>query len=177
MIAVWWIGETDVDGVLIEQVRKHIATEFEMSAAIHLAPERPSGTYDSRRQQHSSREMLRWLIASRPRSASRVIGVTDADLFMPVLTFVFGEAQLGGAAAVVSTARLLDRVTPERLVARAVKECVHEIGHTFGLTHCSVPGCVMTRSTNVEAVDRKRPHLCGDCRAVYRAAEPDGLHV
>ena len=37
---------------------------------------------------------------------ARVLGVTACDLFVPVLTFVFGEAQLDGNCAVVSTARL-----------------------------------------------------------------------
>lgn len=177
MIAVWWIGEGAPDDVLVEHVRSQIALEYEVAVAVHRSADRPTGTYDERRQQHLSREMLRWLVAARPPAASRVLGVTDLDLFMPVLTFVFGEAQLGGIAAVVSTARLMDRNLPGNTAARAVKECVHEVGHTFGLTHCSVPGCVMTRSTNVEAVDRKRPHLCEDCRAAYRAAEQDGLHV
>ena len=73
--------------------------------------------------------------------------MTDADLFIPVLTFVYGEAQLGGRAAVVSTARLAveqGRHDPALVAERIVKECVHELGHTFGLLHCDTPGCVMT---------------------------------
>ncbi len=177
MIAVWWIGDSAQDEPLLEEIRVHAAREFEIEAVIHDGRERPIGTYDVKRRQHSSREMLQWLVSMSPPGAARVLGVTDVDLFMPVLTFVFGEAQLSGQAAVLSTARLADWASPERSLARAVKECVHELGHTFGLTHCSMPGCVMTRSTNVEAVDRKRPSLCDECRARYGAALQDGLHV
>jgi archaemetzincin len=177
VIAVWWIGETAPDEALLQQVRAHVTAEFKLPTVIWRSAERPTGTYDARRQQHSSREVLRWLVAMCPAGASRVIGITDVDLFMPVLTFVFGEAQLGGIGAVVSTARLVDRVLADRTLRRAVKECVHEVGHTFGLTHCSSAGCVMTRSTNVQAVDGKQPQLCEDCRARYAATQQDGLHV
>lgn len=177
MICIWWIGETAPDDVLLAEVRTFATGEFRMPALLWSGRDRPVGTFDPARRQHSSREMLRWLLATRPAEAVRVLGVTDVDLFMPVLTFVFGEAQLDGVAAVVSTARLLDRTSAARTISRTVKECIHELGHTFGLTHCSVPTCVMARSTNVQAVDGKRPHLCEDCRARYAAALEDGLHV
>lgn len=177
MIAIWWIGESPADERLLEPIRLHVADEFGAEAIVHESMARPAGTYDARRRQHSSREMLRWLVSTCPGGAARVLGVTDVDLFMPVLTFVFGEAQLDGVGAIVSTARLADGTNAERSISRIVKESVHELGHTFGLTHCSLAGCVMTRSTNVEAVDRKRPQLCDDCRAKYGAALQDGLHV
>ena len=69
-----------------------------------------------------------------------MLGVTDRDLFIPILTYVFGEAQLGGRAAVVSTARLVEDVElfgPQLLVERLAKEAVHEVGHAFGLLHCA----------------------------------------
>jgi archaemetzincin len=110
-----------------------------------------------------------------------MLAITDADLFIPVLTFVYGEAQLGGRAAVVSTARLWvepgGRQDPALLTQRIIKECVHELGHTFGLLHCDTPGCVMTRSVNLIEVDAKSMTLCGPCEARYRELrERDGHH-
>jgi archaemetzincin len=95
------------------------------------------------------------------------------DLFIPVLTFVFGEAQVNGSAAVVSTARLRltydERPAPRALVeARLLKECLHELGHTFGLVHCTDGMCVMARSNSILDVDRKRAAFCRDCRALLR---------
>ena len=40
------------------------------------------------------------------RARARLLGVTERDLFVPVLSFVYGQAQLGGRVAVVSLARL-----------------------------------------------------------------------
>jgi archaemetzincin len=98
----------------------------------------------------------------------KILGVTGIDLFVPVLTYVFGEAQLDGRAAVVSSFRLDDRLyglspNPALLRERLVKETLHELGHTFGLLHCRDFECVMHSSTSVEEIDLKPAHLCGKC--------------
>jgi archaemetzincin len=184
-IAVWWIGEGSPDEEMLETVRLHVAGEFDADARLHRPTDRPVGTLDVRRRQHSSREMLRWLVALAPADGTRVLGITNVDLFIPILTFVFGEAQLEGRAAIVSYARLAapgDRALTTRRLAR---EAVHEIGHTFGLVHCrGIAGdgphaapCVMSRSASVRAVDVKSARLCPDCRARHRAFLQDGLHV
>ncbi|TPW11234.1 MAG: peptidase, zinc-dependent [bacterium] len=90
-------------------------------------------------------------------------------LFIPVLSFVFGEAQLDGPAAVVSTWRL-DPVAyglpgdAARLQERLAKEITHELGHTLGLYHCRQFECVMRSSTDVEEIDLKRGVFCPECR-------------
>jgi archaemetzincin len=154
-------------------VRRHLSEEYGLPAVDHESAERPRGAFDARRGQHSSTRILEWLVERVPDGAVRVLAVTDADLFIPILTFVFGEAQLGGTAAVVSTARLDDSGAPRpdarRLLSRLAKECVHEVGHTFGLTHCRTPRCVMVRSASLVDVDEKSPHLCPACRTRYRS--------
>jgi archaemetzincin len=100
---------------------------------------------------------------------ARVLAVTAYDLYVPVLTFVFGEAQLDGNCAVVSTARLKEEFygMPERpdvMRQRLLKEAVHELGHTFGLRHCSDWRCVMSSSYGVELLDVKTEEFCPACR-------------
>jgi archaemetzincin len=132
--------------------------------------ERPAHSYDAARRQHSSRVMLGWLAerVGELGTDARILGVTDVDLFIPVLTFVFGEAQLGGRAAIVSLARLAQAADAAGFAARLCKEAVHELGHTFGLVHCALPACVMSRSPGLNAVDLKTDRLCADCRIRYR---------
>ncbi len=84
--------------------------------------------------------MLKALLAARPAGALRVVAVTERDLFVPVLSFVYGQAQLEGPVAVVSLARLRPEfhgLAPDEptLARRAATEAVHEIGHIFGLGH------------------------------------------
>src|SRR6185437_5909472 len=102
---------------------------------------------------------------------ARILAVTRCDLYVPVLTFVFGEAQLDGFCAVVSAARLADEfygLPPnERLRReRLIKEAAHELGHTYGLRHCSDWSCVMTSSHAVERLDIKTAAFCRCCRTV-----------
>ena len=87
-----------------------------------------------------------------PTDTVRLLGITEHDLFIPMLSFVFGQAQLGGKAALVSFARLRQEfygIDPADAVftERARKEMLHELGHTFGLTHCPDRGCPMSLST------------------------------
>ena len=166
-IELWWIGAAGVDGAVLGDVRAHVEAVFGVPVRIRDVPQRPPDSFDPRRGQHSSTRILRWLEASRRPGATKVLALTDVDLFIPVLTFVYGEAQLGGSAAVVSTARLADGsgADPLVLVTRLLKEAVHELGHTFGLLHCDAPVCAMSRSVNLPHVDGKGDALCGDCRS------------
>jgi len=164
-IFVWWIGEREVDRELLEHVRFHLAAAFGRPVFLWESPERPRHAYDEKRKQWRTAPILKWLLEQGP-GAGKVLGITDQDLFIPILTYVFGEAQLGGEAAVVSMARLGGGEGDERklLVERLAKEAVHEVGHAFGLVHCGHAHCVMSRSPAVREVDEKAG-LCADCRA------------
>jgi archaemetzincin len=176
-LCVWWIGEGDPERGMIDHVRLHLSRAFGVPVSRWDGAERPADTLDPRRRQHASGRMLRFLLDRGPGRGTKVVGITDQDLFIPILTFVFGEAQLGGGAAVVSTFRLRDpapRLDPRLVIERAAKECVHEMGHALGLVHCGTPGCAMSRSASVRDVDRKSGTLCDDCRARLREAAVTG---
>ena len=169
-IFVWWIGEAEPGEALMDHVRGHLGRAFDRPSVLWSSPARPSGAYDARRNQHQTAPILSWLLESGPQQG-KVLGVTDLDLFIPILTYVFGEAQLGGRAAVCSTARLVEGVElvgPRLLHERIAKEAVHEVGHAFGLHHCDNPRCVMGRSAGLGGVDGKSHELCGTCRQRLR---------
>jgi archaemetzincin len=131
--------------------------------------------YDPQRDQYRSSFVLQQLLDSLPGDAERVVGVVDLDLFMPVLTYVFGEAQLGGPAAVVSTFRLREPwlprgVRPQLLQQRLGKTLLHELGHTVGLRHCPDLNCVMASAASLEMLDEKGGSFCLDCRGDIVAA-------
>lgn len=124
--------------------------------------------YAADRNQYYSTLILAQLIKQLPEDGLKIVGITQVDLFIPILTFVFGEAQLNGVGALVSTFRLRNEfyglVPNEKLFhERIVKELVHELGHTFGLVHCPDYNCVMHSSTYVEDTDLKQARYCPNC--------------
>ncbi len=151
-----------------EELRRRVT-----AATDHFVRSQPLGIdlthfFDPDRQQYHATLLLAELLRHLPPSGGRIVGITAEDLYIPVLTFVFGQAQLGGPAAVVSVMRLHSQfygLPPDErlLVDRAVKEVVHELGHGFGLVHCPDRTCVMSSSTYVEDVDLKGERYCAEC--------------
>lgn len=135
----------------------------------------PQHAFDARRGQWASAEMLKTLLAQSPAEAAWVLGITERDLYVPVLSFVFGQAQLRGRAAVVSLARLRPEsygMPPdaELLAERAVKEALHELGHVFGLVHCLDRSCPMSLSVGLNEIDAKTAEPCPSCSALLEGS-------
>jgi archaemetzincin len=154
-------------------VAKKVGDQFLTEPTVSKGSLTLKRAFDSSRGQYNSTLLLAELLYLYPFPEQKTIAIVDVDLFIPVLTFVFGEAQLRGQAAVVSAARLGNRFygLPEDddlLLARLEKEIVHELGHTFGLYHCHQFECVMRSSTYVEEIDLKRGELCRGCQETTR---------
>lgn len=174
------VGE--IDGCLVEDLRRGLGEIFR--ARCQVLPRRlePEFAFHSERQQYHSTEILRRMEKNIASGCWRLLGVTAVDLYMPILTFVFGEAQLQNICALVSTHRLRQEfyglpADPELLRQRVLKEAVHELGHTLGLTHCRDYGCAMAASHSVEWIDLKGTGYCNECRvrAALPAPEKRGL--
>ncbi len=155
--------------------------ELRLGAALGLPTVRldpfpaPDYAYDPARGQCSSTLVLRDALARKPAEAVRLLVLTERDIFIPMLSFVYGQAQLGGPAAVMSLARLRQEFyglppNPPLFLVRLAKEALHEIGHTFGLTHCVEPFCTMTLSSSIGQLDGKGDDYCPSCAILLREA-------
>jgi archaemetzincin len=144
----------------------------ELSTTAKLADQRVDAAFahHPERNQYHSTAIIDYLLSHAHLDGDEtIVGVTDLDLYIPILTFVFGEAQLGGTCAIVSHHRLAQEfygLPPDKnlLLDRLIKEAVHETGHTAGLTHCDDYECVMAASHSVEWLDLKGTGLCEECR-------------
>lgn len=158
----------------LDALESFIHSTFQMRTRRRALTIRLKDLYDPNRAQYNSSLILQQLITTPPPNAEKILGVVDVDLFIPILTFVFGEAQLKGIGAVVSTHRLHNRFyglpeNSELTTDRLLKEAVHELGHTFGLIHCLQPKCVMNASTYVENIDQKSTEFCPLCQKRMQA--------
>jgi archaemetzincin len=157
----------DLDKELLEQLAQEISRVFGCQTAnIPLLNDLDFALDNERRQYHST-PILEILAGKAPPRAVKVLGIAQVDLFIPILTYVYGEAQLGGKACIISTYRLKEGLTPlNRTVLyrqRVVKEALHELGHTFKLRHCRDQACIMHYCRSTRDVDLKSDQLCRYC--------------
>jgi archaemetzincin len=164
---------------ILTSVGTAVEQAFEQPTRILPVRELPLSCYDTHRDQYFSTGLIKKILKWAPRDALKVLGLTSVDLFIPVMKYLFGEAQVSGKGAIVSTFRLRPEfygLAPDRdlYLERVAKEAVHELGHTFGLTHCRDPLCVMNSSCLIGETDCKGMELCATCQELYRWVQGKG---
>jgi archaemetzincin len=174
LIAVSTAGSVDPEGTAFAEASLCATLGVRTRRIDPLAD--PQAAWDSDRRQHSSTLFLREALTRRPEDALKILVLTEYDIFIPMLTFVYGQAQLGGPAAVVSFARLRQEfygLPPDRplFLERIGKESLHELGHTLGLTHCGDKLCTMSLSTTIQQLDFKRAAYCEACHLLMGRPE------
>lgn len=165
----------------MEDLSTSLSNVFRLPVLILPKPFPLDEGYDPVRNQYNSSWILSRLLELVPDENCKILGVTGVDLYVPVLTFVFGEAQVEGKAAVVSSYRLRDELyglprNPERLKERLEKEAIHELAHTFGLIHCREPECVMHSYTYAEEIDFKSKDFCNACSTILKSKKNKPNH-
>ncbi len=155
------------DGIL-QELKQGLQKTFGCPVKINKPLPIPSSSFNPEREQYLSDAFIDLLKHSR-KATGPVLGVTDVNLYTSGLNFVFGQASEEGGAAVISLNLLRQEnyglpVDPGLLAERALKEAVHELGHTFGMVHCPDGNCVMHFSNSLIDTDIKKPFFCGRCR-------------
>ena len=152
----------------LEELGGRLAAQFRVGWELLPRPLDVGFAFHAEREQYHSSEILGRMSRMVGPDTWRLLAVTDHDLYIPILTFVFGEAQIAGQCAVVSSHRLRQEfyglpADAEMLRERLWKEAAHELGHTLRLTHCESYDCVMASSHAVEWIDVKQGEFCGSC--------------
>lgn len=173
------LGPVDPD--LLRRLQKAIGNFLPLPVRLLGPKPLPAHTYHAGRDQYLSTGLLEYLLQEDRDDSFRILGVTAVDLYIPIFTFVFGEAQLEGKAAIISLYRpgggdSEARPSRQIFIQRLTKLGVHELGHTFGLGHCRQPQCLMAFSANLEKLDQKKLELCSYCQVLLKDFL-DGLQV
>ena len=166
------VGE--VAGGLLNELAQSLRDKLGITAEVSKPIEIPKAAFDPGRNQYYSTRILQGLETTRAHGAvPLLLAVTEVDLFVPALNFVFGEALPTKDMAIISLRRLRQEFygRPADLTLlkeRMVKEAVHEIGHVWGMRHCPDPICVMFFSNSLADTDRKPDTFCKNCTGLLR---------
>lgn len=160
------IGE--VDGGIMMEIAAQLSMSFGATTIVNEMQRCYESAYNRQRNQYSAEAFLKFMERVRglppfPRE-HRVLGITDVDLYIPDLNYVFGLADESCAIAIVSVSRF--KKGNGKIIERAVKTAVHEIGHTYGLSHCHDNKCVMYFSYNLSDTDYKGKEFCIKCQKI-----------
>lgn len=153
----------------LEEITGELSKEFHYPAEFESSHMDLSEFYDPMRRQYNGNGILQVINSKSLPQYIKIVGLFQVDLFIPILTYIFGQATLNGNTGIASLYRLRNeqygmKKDDELLLKRFRKVIIHELGHMFGLVHCHIPTCVMRSSTYVEDIDQKSHNLCNRCR-------------
>jgi len=162
------VGLGNITDEIMEELQNRVNHIFQCPSEIKAGSDDMAHAYDPQRKQYLSSKLIASLNGLKKEKDERVVGIVDVDLYAPVLNFVFGEADIISGIAVISLCRLRQEyygLPPDEnlFLERATKEIVHELGHTFGLAHCSNARCVMHFSNSLADTDWKELNFCSRC--------------
>ncbi len=170
---VYLVPAEGVDRKTVEAIKDSIPANLPVAVKVEILPEDKlaDSAYDSARRQYNAQAVLDD-IHQRLNLDIRVdtaLIIVDTDLYSPELNFVFGLADMNKKTCIISLSRLRNefynlKPNNKLFLERAVKEAIHELGHVWGLAHCTSPRCAMYFSNSLPDTDRKRSLPCVACR-------------
>jgi archaemetzincin len=155
--------------VFLKSISEAVKHEFHFPVNIKEGHLDLSEFYDPIRRQYNGTKLLREIDSLFSSDTGKTIGLFSVDLYIPILTYIYGQAFLNGRSGIASVYRLSNErygmnIDDKIIQDRFIKEVIHELGHAFGLIHCYIPTCVMRSSTYVEDIDQKSANFCFSCK-------------
>lgn len=159
-----------VDQTFFKKLSKDLQSRFDTECQILKSLDHPNYAYNSLRDQYHASTILEKISELKLPYGSKVLGICNVDLYTEGLNFVFGQAEIGDRDCLISVTRLYPQFYGEEFneqifYSRILKEAVHELGHTFGLLHCSDAKCVMHFSNTLQDTDYKSTEFCQRCKS------------
>jgi len=151
-----------VDPLAVSIVAANLQALMGLNSDVQASKPVPDYAFMPQRQQFDALKIIKEL-SKEDQGITFRLGVTELDICTPILTFVYGESQLGGSTALVSLNRLQGNGA-ELAYERAAKISVHEVGHILGLGHCWEVRCLMHFSRDIEQLDSLPLSFCSACQ-------------
>ena len=164
-----------LDVAFLDRLVPTLEERFLCSVSMERTLAVPRSALNSTRQQLFLSTLLTRVRRAHPEGGGIFLAITDFDLYKTSHRFIYGDADEQQGVAAVSLHRLRSEFYGEEpdanlLFQRLLKECVHELGHAFGLKHCYNARCAMYYSNSIFETDNKMSHFCDACdRRITRA--------
>jgi len=157
------------DSKLTGRIEKEVERIFHYPTLLTECYLNISQFYNPGRRQYDANGIMNVVSKSHLPGSVKTMGIFRVDLYIPILTYIFGQAELNGSLGVASLFRLRNELyglepNDEKMTDRFSKVIIHELGHLFGLIHCNYPICIMRSSTYVEDIDQKEIYFCHNCQ-------------
>ncbi len=157
------------DSEFLKKITENIHREFFVNVEIKDGHLDLSDFFEAERGQYNANKLSHFIESHFSKDDSKIIGLFNVDIFIPIFTYIFGQAYLKGRSGIASSFRLSNErygieADDDLLLERFSKEIIHELGHTYGLIHCYNSDCIMRSGTYVEDIDQKNSSLCPKCK-------------
>ena len=162
-----------------KMIQQEIAEFYHANVTLLKPIELPKNAYvNVKSSRYRADSLIRFLRKNIDRSYDFVIGLTNKDISTtkysnrstktikePIYKYadwgIFGLAFMPGKSCIVSTFRLKEK----NFRSRFIKICCHELGHNFGLPHCSDKSCIMQDAAEtIKTIDNVKLNLCNSCK-------------
>ena len=162
-------GETNLQSILGDR----IASFYHLQVKYINAP-LPDFSYYRERNRYRADSLLKYLSAFNNASTYKfVCGLTSKDISATNGNIadwgVCGLGALDGSACVISSFRLKWHQVTHSLTERLQKVILHELGHNYGLQHCtsSYPCLMKAAKGKVSEIDGEPMDMCKVCRSKH----------
>ena len=167
-----------IDSQILEILKQSLGQTFNCPVEIEAQIGSLDYAYDKNKKQYLAPKLLSTLRSFKMEPGDRCLGIVDVDLYSPGLNFIFGEADIGSGVAIISLYRLRQECygLPQDqglFQDRAIKEAVHELGHTYHFGHCRDVKCVMHFSNSLADTDIKGASFCHKCQQKLKEIRAD----
>ncbi len=149
-------------------------TEFYHIPVKYIQGQLPQEAYLKVRNRYDASTIIRSLHAINKAGYRFVVGLTSEDISMPKNGTpdygIFGLGSLDGSGCISSVKRLKKNVSRRQLQERLFKVVLHEIGHNYGIPHCTnTDPCFMKSADGkVATVDHEPMYMCVSCKKKMR---------